>query len=276
MRLARRSIFGTLLSVTTVLAVATPHQPANPSAIWEEEIRTFEASDRQNPPPSGAILFVGSSSIRMWDLKKYFPDVPTINRGFGGSEMADSLAFAERIITPYRPWTIVIYAGDNDIAAGKSPAKVAEDFARFVEKVRSSLAETPIVTISIKPSIARWALHGKMADANQRIESFAALANAVYFVDIAAEMLDEQRRPDSTLFVEDGLHLSERGYEVWTRILREKLEALRLVPVSASDRSSASQHGACLVPLSVTADGGSAWFSGGISRCVVFSNASPA
>jgi lysophospholipase L1-like esterase len=199
--------------------------------MWEEEILGFEASDRRNPPPSGAILFVGSSSIRMWDLKKYFPDVPTINRGFGGSEIADSLAFAERIIIPYRPRAIVIYAGDNDITAGKLPGKVAEDFARFVEKVQSSLAETPILYISIKPSIARWALYGKMADANQRIDSLAALENAVHFVDIAAKMLDEQRRPDSTLFVEDGLHLSERGYELWTRILREKLEALRLLPV---------------------------------------------
>jgi lysophospholipase L1-like esterase len=98
-----------------------------------------------------------------------------------------------------------------------------------VKKVRSSLAETPILFISIKPSIDRWTLYEKMADANRRIGSFAARENAVYFVDIAAEMLGRQRRPENTLFLEDGLHLSEQGYDLWTRILREKLEALRLL-----------------------------------------------
>jgi lysophospholipase L1-like esterase len=228
----RPSILCALLSATTVSAVAAPDEVANPSAIWEEEILAFEASDRQNPPLPGSILFVGSSSIRLWDLEKHFLDVPTINRGFGGSEIADSLTFTERIVVPYRPRAIVIYAGDNDIAAGKSPGKVAEDFAKFVKKVRSSLAETPIFYISIKPSTDRWTLYEKMADANRRIESLAADQNAVYFVDIATKMLNEQRRPESTFFVEDGLHLSEQGYELWTRILREKLDALRLLPVS--------------------------------------------
>ena len=118
------------------LGLSTP-QAANQHGLakWEPEIRAFEASDRTNPPAKHAILFVGSSSIRLWKtLAKDFPNARVINRGFGGSRIADSTAFADRIIFPYEPRTIVFYAGDNDLAEGRTPEQVAADYQAFVCK----------------------------------------------------------------------------------------------------------------------------------------------
>jgi lysophospholipase L1-like esterase len=215
-----------------VPTVAWGDEAKNPSEKWEGDIRAFEAADRENPPPTKAVFFVGSSSIRLWDLRRYFPDLPTINRGFGGSEVADALAFAERIIIPYHPRAIVVYAGDNDIAGGKSAERVADDFKKLVAKIRSDLPDTPILYLSIKPSIARWRLYDKMSDANRRIASIASSADGVYFVDVATPMLHGSGPPDATLFVEDGLHLSEKGYKLWTGILEAKLAELHLLSLT--------------------------------------------
>src|SRR5438093_1816424 len=120
---------------------------------FDAEIAAFEARDRTNPPPKNAILFIGSSSIRMWKtLAQDFPEHKVINRGFGGSEISDSVHFADRIVVPYRPTMIVMYAGGNDINAGKNPERVAADFKAFVEKVRTKLPETRIAYISIAPN----------------------------------------------------------------------------------------------------------------------------
>src|ERR1041385_1910372 len=132
-----------LLCVTFGLAfcafVAWAQQPA-PTNKWEADIKKFEEADRQNPPPKGAVLFVGSSSIRMWkDVAQDFPETKVINRGFGGSEIADSTYFVDRIVTPYQPRLIVFYAGDNDLAAGKTPQKVFEDYQAFVSRVREKM-----------------------------------------------------------------------------------------------------------------------------------------
>jgi len=142
----------TLTAIVSSALFSTSLLAAEPAASpWEKEIRAFEAKDQQQPPPGGAVLFVGSSSIRLWKLDESFPDVKTINRGFGGSHLADSVAFAERIVIPYRPKLIVLYAGDNDLAAGKTPERVLADFKQFVAKVEAALPETRIAFISIKP-----------------------------------------------------------------------------------------------------------------------------
>ncbi len=225
-----RNVCGTLLLGAAVLAAlwsagcsAGPQAPEKPNR-WEEAIRAFEAQDRKSPPPEDAILFVGSSSIRMWDLKASFPDLPVINRGFGGSEVADSVVFAARIITPYRPRAIVVYAGDNDIAAGKSPEQVFADFQELVRVVRDALPHTPLIYIAIKPSLSRWRLVGKMREANALIRKFTGSDELLYYVDIDAPMMGPDGKPRPELFRSDGLHLNAQGYELWTGLVRRKID----------------------------------------------------
>jgi hypothetical protein len=128
------------------------------SGIWESDIRAFEAMDRKNPPPANAIVFVGASMIVRWDLKKAFPDLVTINRGFGGSEMIDALHYADRIVIPYKPRIVVVYEGDNDTAMGTSPEQVAKNFELLADEIHAALPNTKIIDIAVKPSFARWAL----------------------------------------------------------------------------------------------------------------------
>src|ERR1043165_5569213 len=128
-------------------------------AQWENEIQAFQAADRTNPPPQRAVLFVGSSSIRLWtNLAESFPQLTTIRRGFGGSHIPDSTAFADRIIIPNHPSKLVLYAGENDIARGDSPDEVLDAFHAFVEKIHRALPQTQIYFISIKPAPVRWHL----------------------------------------------------------------------------------------------------------------------
>jgi lysophospholipase L1-like esterase len=178
---------------------------------FEKEIQTIEAADRTNPPSRGAILFVGSSSIRKWTtLSQDFSGLKVINRGFGGSQIADSTFFADRIIVPYGPKLIVIFAGDNDLAVGKTPERVFTDYQEFVRKIHERLPETRILYISIKPSPSRWKLKDEQIAANQKI---AAIKDPLLdFVDVYPAMLGPDGKPRSEFFVKDGLHLSEAGY----------------------------------------------------------------
>jgi len=196
---------------------------AERAARWEQNIAKFEQADATNPPPKEGILFLGSSSIRMWDLDRWFPGMDAINRGFGGSEIADSTHFADRIVLPYAPEVIVFYAGDNDIAGGKKARVVAEDFKTFAKTVWEHLPETRIVYIAIKPSIARWSLVEEMRKANQRILTYCATEERLTFVDVDTPMLGEDGKPRPTLFGKDGLHLSDAGYALWTKLVMPHL-----------------------------------------------------
>lgn len=199
-------------------------EPSQHEKRWGEAIAAFEEQDRNAPPPKQAILFIGSSSIRGWDLGEYFPDDPVLNRGFGGSELADSAYFADRIIFPYEPRAIVLYAGDNDIANGKSPERVFEDFKAFVAKVHERLPRTPVLFVAIKPSIRRWGLVEDMRWANRLIAEYAQRHPLLHYVDIDTPMIGDDGRPRPELFVEDGLHLSATGYRLWTGKLKPVLE----------------------------------------------------
>jgi lysophospholipase L1-like esterase len=219
----------TTRSLSLLLLLLGGADPA--PAPFEQEIRAFEQADAKNPPPQNAVLFVGSSSIRLWKtLAEDFPDLTIINRGFGGSQVEDSVRYADRIVLSYRPKAIVFYAGDNDIAAGKSPQRVLADFKTFVEKVHTTLPGTPVLYIAVKPSIARWHLHGKIWLTNRLLREFADGHDKVDFVDVYTPALDSDGKPRADLLVEDRLHLNARGYELWTRTLRPQLDRAMAPP----------------------------------------------
>ena len=191
---------------------------------WEEDIQKFEQSDRQQPPPDHPIVFVGSSTIRLWDLAKSFPDLPAINRGFGGSTVADVVRYVDRIVLRYKPRAIVFYSGDNDIAGGKTPEQVAADFAALHKAIRAELPDVPIVFLPTKPSIQRWQLVEKMRDSNRRIKQLCESDPHLIYVDTATPLLGDDGKPRAELFQSDGLHLNDAGYKLWTSIVKPLLE----------------------------------------------------
>lgn len=209
-------------SSTAGAAPRIPEQVSNPA--WEADMQRFEAADAQSPPPRGGVLFIGSSSIRFWDmLAQDFPGVPVINRGFGGSELRDSTWYADRIIVPYAPRQILIYAGDNDLNAGRTPQQLRADFIAFVERVRRDLPKTKIAYISTKPSPSRAQLLPVQHEANTLIEAEAQRLGVDY-IDIFTPMLDASGQPDESLFIEDRLHMNRAGYVIWQRAIAPYLE----------------------------------------------------
>jgi lysophospholipase L1-like esterase len=205
----------------------TPSLPAADSSKfsrWEKSIAKFEAADEKKLPPENGILFVGSSSIVRWDVQKSFPDLPVINRGFGGSQLADSVHFAPRIVLKYKPRIVVLYAGDNDLAAGKSPETVVADFQAFVKTVHKALPETRILYLSIKASTRRWKIVDKIRDTNTRIAAECEKLPEVTYLDVFQPMLGSDGMPRQDLLAKDGLHLSDAGYALWNRLLRPYLK----------------------------------------------------
>jgi len=222
-----------VLGLGGALAVHLFLANAGEASFWESEIEAFEASDARAMPAPGAVLFVGSSSIRLWStLERDMAPVRVLNRGFGGAHMDHVVEFAPRIVPPYAPSAIVVYAGDNDIGAGKSIERVVADFERFVAFVREAGIRAPIAYIAIKPSRLRFGSWPAMREANARIASIAAADPSLHFIDIASPMLalreagESDGPPPRSLFLFDGLHLSARGYEVWTEVVRAALDEM--------------------------------------------------
>jgi len=230
MRSNRPDARGALILLLPLLAGALiargAADPAAPEeAPFEAEIRAFEVADAKKPPAPGGVLFVGSSSIRLWaTLAEDFPDHHVVNRGFGGSRVADSTRYADRIVLPYKPKTIVLYAGDNDVAGGRSPREVRADFEAFVEKVRSAMPETRVLFIAIKPSVARWKLVDKIREANRLVREFAEADDRLGYIDIFTPMLGDDGMPREELLVADGLHLNEKGYALWREVVARHLK----------------------------------------------------
>ncbi len=196
---------------------------------WLPQVEAFEARDREQPPAPGAILFVGSSSIERWDLSGSFPDWPTLNRGIGGTDVSTVVHYAQRLITPYEPKVVVLYAGDNDLSRGKSPEQVAEDFSALAAILRERLPQSTLVYIGIKPSLARWGLIEQVRSANALIQQVCDADERLFFVDVDAAMLNAEGTPRPELFVEDGLHLSAEGYALWNELATPVIaEALAL------------------------------------------------
>lgn len=194
-------------------------------AQWENGIKAFESADAKQMPPGNAILFIGSSSIRMWtDLAADFPDKKVINRGFGGSQIVDSTYFADRIVFPYKPKMILMYAGDNDLNDGKTPEQVFADYQAFVDKVRTKLPKAKIAYIAIKPSPSRSALMPKASAANELIKKFSTKKRGLIFIDIYSPMLGPDGQPRKELFLADMLHMNRSGYDVWKKVVAQYLK----------------------------------------------------
>ena len=214
-----------VIRLTLVAALCASGAVVAAPEKWKAEIDQFTAADAVQPPPAQAVLFIGSSSIRKWtSLARDFPGVPVINRGFGGSELSDSVLYADRIAIPYRPRLIVVYAGDNDLARGKTPGDVHADFRAFCAKIHAVLPKTRILFVAIKPSPAREKLKDKILALNALIAAECRKDQRLGFADIYTPMLDANGGMRPELFVQDMLHLNEAGYAVWTRVIAPLLK----------------------------------------------------
>lgn len=195
--------------------VATPDL-----ARFEPEIRAFEVADQERLPAPGGVLFVGSSSFRLWpDLGADFAGTPVINRGFGGSTLPEVIRYASRVVLPYRPRLVLLYAGDNDLWDGRTPAQVAADYRAFVRLVRQSMPTARIAFVSIKPSPSRWSIIDRAREANRLVREETARDPLQTYVDVFTPMLGPGGRPRAELFVADSLHMTPAGYRLW----RERL-----------------------------------------------------
>ncbi len=184
--------------------------------LCKREIATFQDFDKKEFPKMGEILFVGSSSIRGWrTLKIDFPAFYIINRGFGGSHLEDVNFYANQIIFPYKPKLIVLYAGENDIVAGKFVENVFADFMKFVASARKNLPKTRIIYVSAKPSPARQEFEGKFKELNDLIETETKKDKHLLFVDVWSRMIDANGKSKKGLFQADLLHINTEGYRIW-------------------------------------------------------------
>jgi lysophospholipase L1-like esterase len=193
---------------------------------FEDEIAQFEAADKINPPPQHAVLFVGSSSIVVWpNLRADFPNTQVVQRGFGGSNLGQIVHYAPRIVLPYCPRLIVLYAGDNDLAEGGTPEQILSDFKSFVGLVRQSMPRTRIVFVSIKPSTSRVTLIDKMRLANALVRQYVETDPTLTYVDVFTPMLGSNGLPRDELFQSDLLHMNAKGYALWRDLLQPVVSA---------------------------------------------------
>lgn len=208
-----------------------PGQPYRDATRFEQAIQRFEKQDARSKPPPGAVVCVGSSSIRMWHgrIADDLAPLTLVPRGFGGSNMNDLLHYLDRVVIAYRPRAVVIYEGDNDISQGVCPSMIANTFDRVVERLHDQLPDCRVYVLSIKPSPARWQLWPKMVRANELLKAACRRDKRLTFIDVASPLLGEDGQPVAELFVADRLHLSPAGYDRWR-------DAVRPVLVSAEAR----------------------------------------
>ena len=216
-----------LIALLLLLPQCSAAEKAN-TARWEQEIRAFEAADAKHPPPQNGVVFIGSSSIRLWTtLETDFPGVPVINRGFGGSQLPEVTAFVGRIVVPYRPRQVIVYCGGNDINEGRTPAEVLADSKALASAVHRALPSTRIAFITIGPNPERWPQIEKVREANRLIAAWAATDPRLSVIDVFSAMLGPDGLPKPDIFVEDRLHMNEKGYRIWRAIIGPHLGRTR-------------------------------------------------
>jgi lysophospholipase L1-like esterase len=206
-------------SLLVLVALLGLHTQEHKAEKWEKDIASFEEKDKASPPPTNEIVFVGSSSIRLWKSAEAFPDLKVINRGFGGSEMGDAARYAERIVLPYKPRIVVVFAGGNDINAGKSPEQVADAFKSLVGKIHAALPKTKVYYISLFPNVKRRAQDEKCVKANELIQAYTKTDERLGYIDTASKMRAADGGPRPELLRDDGLHMNDDGYRIWNEIV---------------------------------------------------------
>ncbi|WP_345777983.1 SGNH/GDSL hydrolase family protein [Lysobacter capsici] len=208
-------------SATTTPAAAAPEGAApRDSREWEPTVQAWEAEDARVRRMPGAVVFVGSSSIRYWTtLAEDFPGVVSINRGYGSSRVYDSVYYADRIVNAYQPRAVVFYAGENDLNEGRSPQQVRDDFAAFVQRVQAGTPKARIGFVSIKPSPSRRAILPQVVQANALIGDYIKTVQGVDYLDVFTPMLDASGEPREALFLADRLHMNRTGYAIWIKVV---------------------------------------------------------
>lgn len=212
-----------LIAITFFTSLTHADEVKKGPERWKGSMSEFETRDKATPPQANTLLFVGSSSIRMWDLNTSWPETPAINNGFGGSTLADSIHYFDQLFKPYDPSAIILYAGDNDISNGLTPKEVVADFKTLAGKIKTQFPETPVIFIAIKPSQKRANLWPQMKEANDAIATVCQKDSDLHFADIARPMLKKGSPPPKEWFLDDGLHLSTMGYKRWTAIINRIL-----------------------------------------------------
>jgi lysophospholipase L1-like esterase len=211
-----KRLFFSLILLVVLSFAAAAQESYNRANLWEKEIAAFAAADKKEFPKTGGILFVGSSSIRGWKtLQPDFAELPVLNRGFGGSHLEDVNHYFAEIVLPYKPKLIVLYAGENDITAGKTVERVVADYKKFVGLLREKLPKSRLIFISLKPSPARWEQREKFQRANDLIKAETEKDKRQRFVDVWQPMLNELGEPKPEIFQGDKLHLNAEGYKIW-------------------------------------------------------------
>jgi len=227
--LNRRPCVSCTLVVSLVVLATTAHGAAAQGSLdparFARDIEAFEAADRVTPPKPDSTLFVGSSSIRYWDLAKAFPRLTWIQRGFGGSHVSDNIYYADRIIFPYKPKLIVFYAGDADVAANKNADSIFTDYKTLISLIHSRLPGTPLVIVGTKPSPAHWKQIETIRLANALVKEFVETDPLVRYVDVERPLLGADGQPRPDFFVDNGLNLSAAGYQAWTATVRPAVKA---------------------------------------------------
>lgn len=194
--------------------------------VWEDAISDLEAETAGRFAPGQGVVFVGSSSIRLWrTLEEDMSPIPVIQHGFGGSKLNDIVHYADRLVSVYQPRAVVVFAGTNDIdpAASKSPEVLLASYQAFVSKVRSKQPDLPIFYIGITPSPRRWSVWPIAQSTNRLIAQWAAADPHHYFIDTSNALMGADGEPDPDNYIFDGLHLSKRGYAIWRDIIRNRL-----------------------------------------------------
>lgn len=197
-----------------------------PSGIarWEAAIVAFEAIDKTLAPEAGGVVFYGSSSARLWNLKASFPNLRTVNRGFGGSDMAAAAHFYERVVPQHRPLAVVLYEGDNDLADGRTACQILADFETLITKHKQSLPDAKLICLSVKFSPSRSKLRLDQEAVNALFKARCARDPQLVYVDLASKLLDEQGQPQAKYFMADKLHLNPDGYGRWNEALLPIIE----------------------------------------------------